>query len=70
MKMKLECRVPLSWWADGVLRRIQALRGERLLKRPGPSDPVKSMSEDTFNSALARVGCQGSSTVHGFRAFS
>ncbi len=68
MKMKLEHRVPLSRQAVEVLRTMQALSGERELVFPSPFYPSKSLSENTFNSALARMGFKGSATAHGFRA--
>jgi integrase len=68
MKMKLEHRVPLSRQAVEVLRSMQALSGERELVFPSPYYPGKSLSENTFNSALARMGYKGTATAHGFRA--
>lgn len=68
MKMKMEHRVPLSRQAVEVVRSMQALSGERVLVFPSPFYPVKSLSENTFNSALARMGYKGSATAHGFRA--
>lgn len=68
MKMKLEHRVPLSRQAVEVLRTMQTLSGDRELVFPSPFYPSKSLSENTFNSALARMGFKGSATAHGFRA--
>ncbi len=68
MKMKLEHRVPLSKQAVEVLRTMQTLSGDRELVFPSPFYPSKSLSENTFNSALARMGYKGSATAHGFRA--
>jgi integrase len=68
MKMKLEHRVPLSRQAVEVLRTMQTLSGDRALVFPSPFYPSKSLSENTFNSALARMGFKGSATAHGFRA--
>ena len=68
MKMKLEHRVPLSRQAVKLVRGMQALSGERVLVFPSPFYPVKSRSENTFNSALARMGYKGSAAAHGFRA--
>jgi len=68
MKMKLEHRVPLSRQAVEVLRTMQTLSGDRELVFPSPFYPSKPLSENTFNSALARMGFKGSATAHGFRA--
>jgi len=68
MKMRAEHRVPLSHQAVEVLRSMQALSGGRELTFPSPVYPSKSLSENTFNSALARMGYKGSATAHGFRA--
>jgi integrase len=68
MKMHLEHRVPLSTQAVQVLRTMQALSGDRELVFPSPFYPSKPLSENTFNSALARMGFKGTATAHGFRA--
>ena len=68
MKMKIEHRVPLSRQAVEVLRTMQTLSGGRDLVFPSPFYPSKSLSENTFNSALARMGFKGTATAHGFRA--
>ena len=68
MKMRIEHRVPLSTQAVEVLRTMQTLSGDRVLVFPSPFYPSKSLSENTFNSALARMGFKGSATAHGFRA--
>lgn len=68
MKMKAEHRVPLSLQAIEVLKTMQALSGGRELVFPSPFYPSKSLSENTFNSALARMGYKGAATAHGFRA--
>jgi len=68
MKMRTEHRVPLSRQALEVLRTMQPLSGERELVFPSPYYPGKSLSENTFNSAMARMGFKGSATAHGFRA--
>jgi integrase len=51
-----------------VLRTMQALSGGRELVFPSPSYPAKPLSENTFNSALARMGYKNTATAHGFRA--
>jgi integrase len=68
MKMRTEHRVPLSRQALEVLRAMQALSGGDDLVFPSPFYPGKSLSENTFNSAMARMGYKGSATAHGFRA--
>jgi integrase len=67
MKMKNEHRIPLSRQAVQVLRTMQPLSGDRELVFPSPFYPGKSISEGTFNSALARMGYKGVATAHGFR---
>ena len=54
--MQAEHRVPLSRQALEVLRTMQALSGGRALVFPSPIYRSKSLSENTFNSALARMG--------------
>ncbi len=68
MKMRAEHRVPLSRQALDVLRVMQPLSGERPLVFPSPTYPSKSLSENTFNSALARLGFKYEATAHGFRS--
>ena len=68
MKMHVEHRVPLSRQAVEVLRTMQALSGDRELVFPSPFYPSKPLSENTFNSALSRMGFKGTATAHGFRA--
>ncbi len=68
MKMRVEHRVPLSCQALEVLRSMQALSGTRELVFPSPFYPSKPLSENTFNSAMARMGYKNMATAHGFRA--
>lgn len=68
MKMRVEHRVPLSTQALDVLRTMQTLSTGRELVFPSPYYPSKPLSENTFNSALARMGYKNSATAHGFRA--
>lgn len=68
MKMRTEHRVPLSRQALDVLRTMQGLSGGRDLVFPSPFYPSKPLSENTFNSALARMGFKNVATAHGFRA--
>lgn len=68
MKMKTEHLVPLSTQALQVLEDIQPLTGSDVLVFPSPFYPGKALSENTFNSALARMGYKGIATAHGFRS--
>jgi len=68
MKMRVEHRVPLSTQALEVLRAMQRLSGDRDLVFPSPTYPSRPLSENTLNSALARLGFKGTATAHGFRA--
>lgn len=68
MKMRAEHRVPLSRQAVELLQSMQALSGGRELVFPSPFYPSKPLSENTFNSAMARMGYKNLATAHGFRA--
>lgn len=47
---------------------MKPLSGDRQLVFPSPFYPSKPLSENTFNSAMARMGYKYSATAHGFRA--
>jgi integrase len=68
MKMRREHLVPLSRQAVEVLQTMQPLTDGRELVFPSPFYPSKPLSENTFNSALGRMGYKGEATAHGFRA--
>ena len=68
MKMKAPHVVPLSTAALAVLSGMQAISGGGVLVFPSPFYPGKPLSENTLNSALARMGYKGEHTAHGFRA--
>ena len=68
MKTRAEHVVPLSRQAMEVLRGMQALSGADRLVFPSPYYPGKPLSENTLNSALARMGFKGIATAHGMRA--
>ena len=68
MKMRAEHVVPLSRQAMDVLRGMQAVSGADKLVFPSPYYPGKPLSENTLNSALARMGFKGIATAHGMRA--
>jgi integrase len=68
MKMRHEHRVPLASQAVALLRTVQTQCGGRELVFPSPFYPSKQISENTFNSALARMGYKETATAHGFRS--
>ncbi len=68
MKMRSEHKVPLPRQALEVLHAIQPLTGDSELVFPSPSYRSKPLSENTLNSAMARMGYKGIATAHGFRA--
>jgi len=68
MKMRIEHVVPLSRQGVAVLKAMQPLSGTRDLVFPSPFYPSKPLSENTLNSALARMGYKNTATAHGFRA--
>ena len=68
MKMKAAHLVPLSRQALELLAAQRRISGERELVFPSPYYPAKPLSENTLNSALARMGYKGSHSAHGFRA--
>ena len=68
MKMRQEHRIPLSSQSLELLQSMRALSGGRDLIFPSPYYPSKPLSENTFNSAMARMGYKNIATAHGFRA--
>jgi integrase len=60
--------VPLSAQALALLEAQHKLTGTRALVFPSPYYPDKPLSENTLNSALARMGYKGEHSAHGFRA--
>lgn len=68
MKMRAPHLVPLSRQALEVIESARPLSTGRDLVFPSPYAPGKALSENTFNSALARMGFKGYATAHGFRA--
>jgi integrase len=68
MKMRLPHVVPLSRQALDVLEAMRPISGHRDLVFPSPYYPGKTLSENTLNSALARLGFKGIATAHGMRA--
>ena len=68
MKMRMEHVVPLSDQAVAVVEAMKPLSGHRELVFPSPFYPSKPLSENTFNSAMARMGYKYLATAHGFRS--
>lgn len=68
MKMRMEHVVPLSAQAVAEVEAMKPLSGHRDLVFPSPFYPSKPLSENTFNSAMARMGYKYLATAHGFRA--
>jgi integrase len=60
--------VPLSRQALAILQKLHAFNGEGKLLFPSPRDRNRSMSDNTVNAALRRLGYDKSQMVgHGFR---
>lgn len=68
MKMRQEHRVPLSRQAVAVLQQMRPISERLELVFPSPFYSTKPLSENTFNSAMARMGYKYLATAHGFRA--
>lgn len=69
MKMRREHRKPLSKHALAILAELRELTGHGRLMFPAVTSPKRTMSENTMNSALRRMGySQEEATSHGFRA--
>lgn len=68
-KMRRPHMVPLSPQALGKLNELQTLTGWGELLFPSIRSSKRSMSENTLNAALRRMGYSGDDmTAHGFRA--
>lgn len=68
-KMRREHRVPLAPQAIALLRGLQVLTGEGRLLFPSVRSVRRSMSDNTLNAALRRMGyTKEEVTAHGFRA--
>lgn len=69
MKMRKEHKKPLPNAAIEILEDLHNLTGYRELVFPSYQSPLRPMSENTFNSALRRMGySKTEATAHGFRA--
>lgn len=67
MKMKIAHAVPLARQALELIEAQRTISGGGDLVFPSPYYPRAALSENTLNSALARMGYKGHATAHGFR---
>ena len=68
-KMRREHEVPLATQAVAILKELQALTGKGRLVFPGLRTVERSISENTLNASLRRMGYSGDTvTAHGFRS--
>jgi integrase len=68
-KMRRPHHVPLSKQALAVLAKLQQITGQGPFLFPSIRTVKKTLSENTFNAALRRLGyTQEEATAHGFRA--
>lgn len=67
MKMPTEHVIPLSRQALEVIAAQRQRTGPDKFVFPSPFYPGTPISENTLNSALARMGYKGVATAHGFR---
>jgi integrase len=69
MKAREQHIVPLSRQALDILRELHAATGEKRFVFPGARTNGRSMSENTVNAALRRLGySREEMTGHGFRS--
>ena len=69
MKMRRPHRIPLARQSTSVLKQARDINPESELILPGMRGRGRSLSENTFNAALRRLGySQDEMTAHGFRA--
>jgi integrase len=69
MKMRRAHRIPLARQTLAVLKNARAINPDAGLILPGMRGRDRSLSENTFNAALRRLGyAQDDMTAHGFRA--
>lgn len=69
MKMRRQHRKPLPAQALAILEELRTLTGDGKLLFPAVTSRTRTMSENTMNSALRRMGfTQKEATSHGFRA--
>lgn len=68
MKMRIEHVVPLSTQVLALLRELHQHTGTQTLMFPTSADPTRSMSENTINACLRRIGYEKEQqSAHGFR---
>jgi len=68
-KMRRIHRVPLPRQAVAVLEKLKLITGNSKLAFPGTRTAFRSISENTLNAALRRLGySKDEATSHGFRA--
>lgn len=67
MKMPTEHIIPLSRQALAIIEDQRRFTGGDSIVFASPFYPGKSISENTLNNALARMGYKGAATAHGFR---
>lgn len=60
--------VPLSTQSLAILERMKSISSNARYVFPHYSDPNKSMSKETANSAIRKMGYSGRQTAHGLRA--
>jgi integrase len=69
MKMCREHRKPIPSFAITLFRELQALTGDCRFAFPAVHNRRRTMSENTLNTALRRMGItRDEATSHGFRA--
>ncbi|QGM80721.1 tyrosine-type recombinase/integrase [Otariodibacter oris] len=60
--------VPLSTQAIAILQKMKVISGNKKFVFPHYSKPNQSMSKETANSAIRKMGYAGKQTAHGLRA--
>jgi integrase len=69
MKMRAEHKVPLSMQAISILEQLRLISGSGTYVFPAQGKRDRTLSENTINGALRRMGSSGDEVVgHGFRA--
>ncbi len=68
MKMGNKHIVPISTQSLQILKELQSISGNREFIFPGQRNANNHMSNNAMLGALRRMGYQGRTTVHGFRA--
>lgn len=68
MKKRREHRVPLTKQMLALLEEIKPISSHRPFVFPADRNPLKSIHEQTANTALTRMGFKDRTTAHGLRA--